>query len=421
MVPEDPSSRSTYPPGKLLVIDNVFDSVRPLIIELVRHGITTVFWDPNSEVRPSTTNVRVILTDIDLLGLDVSSENSYEDLALRLKDIQGPFLVIFISIMYDEDSARMLSDAYRKITNTELPGVVLGLNMDKTQTEQVLSKIPEEIIKVLSTNQLFNIILLAEELLNRGTDKLLSDLTRREFENAVRALLYSIVNDTGKESAAREFVVLLSRLVTRNMEVSPQYLALKKVVGDIANNNSSYSAKPSDSWVYYKRMYYLPDKDEEFRTGDIFLTDSGNPIERYAILVTPACDISQDKAVSYTFCFGAIVSEKSIEEEKDHPIYYIDPALNGDKDKARKRYLTGENKAPERIYFLRYFLDEENDYTRTFIVDFQSIHSIRSALFQKLEWKRIIRLDSPYIEDLLQKYGAYAFRLGTPSLADKKS
>jgi hypothetical protein len=31
-----------------------------------------------------------------------------------------------------------------------------------------------------------------------------------------------------------------------------------------------------------------------------------------------------------------------------------------------------------------------------------------------LKWKRIARLDSPYIDNMLQRYGALAFRIGTP-------
>jgi hypothetical protein len=43
--------------------------------------------------------------------------------------------------------------------------------------------------------------------------------------------------------------------------------------------------------------------------------------------------------------------------------------------------------------------------------DFNNIKSLEEA--QLKEWTRIGRLDSPFLEELLQKYSNQAFRIGT--------
>ncbi len=406
-------------PGKLLVIDDKFDSVQPLLTELVRSGVPVVFWNPTTDIKPSTINVRMILTDINLIGLEMVTGGSYEDLADKLKEIPGPFLVMFVSVNFDEeDSAKMLKEAYHNLTDKDLPGIVLGINFDKTQAKEALAEIPGKIRQALSDQRLFSIILLSESILNQGTDRMLGELTRKEFEAAVQALLKSIIDDTGKDSVAREFVVLLSRLLTRNMESIPQYEELKNAIGDLLQSKPLLTANASESWIYNKRMYYVPDKNEIFWTGDIFITNC-NPPYQYAILITPSCDISQEKFTNYTFCYGLVASEKSIRGNDLDPLFKFDKSLNGNKDKAIKKYLRNEN-TPIKVYILSHFLDDSSDDSRTLIIDFQSVQSFTrekiTELITDLKWKRITRLDSPFIEDLLQKYGAYSFRLGVPTV-----
>ncbi|MDG6920888.1 MAG: hypothetical protein JRN59_05105 [Nitrososphaerota archaeon] len=403
--------------GKLLVLDDTFDSIRPLLMELVKNGVPVVFWNPSSGIKPSTTNVRVILTDINLLGLETVTRGSYDDLAAKLKEIQGPFLVMFVSVNFDEeDSVKMLKEAYHDVTNKDLPGIVLGINFDKTQAQEVLSEIPARIRSVLSEQRLFSVILLSETILNQGTDRVLSEMTRKEFEAAVQALLKSIIDDTGKESVAREFVVLLSRLLTRNMESSPQYVQLKATIEDLLGGGAMSATPASESWIYNRRMYYVPDQKENHWTGDIFLTNSSNPMQQYAILITPACDISQGKKLTYyKFCYGVAVTESDLQTNFQHPIYQMDKSLGTNSTLAIQKYLKREG-TPQRMYPLNHFQDNKGDDSRTLVIDLQAVQSMTPAELDSKGWTPLMRLDSPFVEDLLQKYGSYSYRLGAPSV-----
>jgi hypothetical protein len=403
--------------GKLLVLDDKFESIQPLLTELVRYGVPIVFWNPTTQIKPSTTNVRVILTDINLLGLETVTRGSYDDLAAKLKDIPGPFVVMFVSVNFDkDDSVNMLKEAYRDVTNKDLPGIALGVNFDKTQAQEVLAEIPDKIRAVLSEQHLFNIILLSETLLNQGTDKVLSELTRKEFEAAVQTLLKSIIDDTGKESVAREFVVLLSRLLTRNMESSPQYAQLKNAIEELLRTGTLPTTTTSESWIQNKRMYYVPDQKEDHWTGDIFLTNSSNSLQQYAILITPACDISQGKKLTYyKFCYGVAVTEKDLLTNFQHPLYSMDKSLGTNAAMAIQKYLKRMG-TPQRMYPLNHFLDDTGDDSRTLVLDLQAVQSLTPEELNSKGWIQVMRLDSPFVEDLLQKYGSYSYRLGAPSV-----
>lgn len=403
--------------GKLLVLDDSFQSVQPMVNELVRLGAPIVFWNPTTGIKPSTTNVRVILTDINLLGLETVTRGSYDDLAAKLKDIPGPFLVMFVSVNFDEDdSVTMLEEAYRDVTGKDLPGLVLGVNFDKTQAREALAQIPTRIQTILSEQRLFNIILLSETVLNQGTDKMLGELTRKEFETAVQALLKSIVDDTGKESAAREFVVLLSKLLTRNIESSPQYTQLKAVIEQLLQGGVATVTPASESWIYNKRMYYVPDEKEIRWTGDIFNTGSQNPLQQYAILITPTCDISQEKKLTYyKFCYAVVATENDLRSNLQHPVYQMDKSLGTNVNLAIQRYLK-RDRTPQRYYPLNHFLEDTADDTRTLVVDLQAVRSLTPDELRTSGWTPILRLDSPFVEDLLQKYGSFSFRLGAPTV-----
>ena len=90
-----------------------------------------------------------------------------------------------------------------------------------------------------------------------------------------------------------------------------------------------------------------------------------------------------------------------------------------------KTLATGSD-LPERFYILHFFRhsEESGDYLHL-LIDFTKINSIAchrdtvGNLRVPRGWTRLCRLDSPYKEDLLQKYSSYSARLGTPSIPQK--
>jgi hypothetical protein len=335
--------------------------------------------------------------------------------------------VIFSSVNYDEEeSPKMLAQAYYDVTGKRFPGVIIGTNFDKTEAISALAEIPGKIGKVLGDEKLFAAILWAESILNQGADGTLSMFTREEFESAVKALLKSIIDDTGAESVTREFVMVIARLLTRNLASAKGYTELKELLEGLRTSGSIVASPTEESIIYNRRMYYVPDSAEPPWTGDIYRTDSADPKRKFAILITPSCDISQEKVGYFKVAYGVVATDTELRTNPGHPLFKMDKSLGSDSTKAIEKYLHKKGSIPPRLYPLNHFLDESNDQSRTLIVDFQAIDSLTpEALFGNLaktqgqsepKWARPYRLDSPFIEDLLQKYGAHSFRLGTPTV-----
>ncbi|MDG6996353.1 MAG: hypothetical protein JRN52_10560, partial [Nitrososphaerota archaeon] len=176
-------------------------------------------------------------------------------------------------------------------------------------------------------------------------------------------------------------------------------------------------------------MYYHP-RDERVWTGDIFATGIKN---EYVIVMTPACDFAQNKVQRVMICYGNCVNNELI-ETLEFPLYKKDPmlveitnnpTLDAVKKKkmllstAKRRYIDGKNK-PARFYLLHHFVADSEQKPVTLCFDFQEMSSLAPIDLNHGElakdWKRISRLDSPYMEIMLQNFGAYLSRIGAPSI-----
>ena len=78
--------------------------------------------------------------------------------------------------------------------------------------------------------------------------------------------------------------------------------------------------------------------------------------------------------------------------------------------KARLAKQLQGQKLSENFYVLRHFKDGARRIL-DLCFDFNNIHSLEINLINK--WRRTCRLDSPYVEEMLQKYEECVFRIGT--------
>lgn len=406
--------------GKMLIIDDQFEDIKELINEFLRKGFPITYWNPKTINKPNLDNVRVILTDINISGAEPVTRQNYDELAELLSGITGPFLLMFVSVNFDEDdSVEMMKESYHDVNGKNIPGIVMGVNFDKKQTSEVIEEMTKKLDDVITAQNLFQTLLVAEAIINQGKDRVLSELSREDFTGAVETLLNTIENDTGSSSVAREFVLVLSRLLTRSPELSPQYNQLKDMINRLQTiqvGGDTGSAHQSDGWIYYNRMFYKPDNIDSHWTGDIFKIKDEEPMKQFAILITPACDMTRDQKITYyKFCNGFVATESDL-KSKEHPLYKADKSLNGDSAKAIEKYIKRNQSISLRFYPLNHFLDDAKDDSRTLIIDFQSVRSLEPSSLSTSKWEHIVRLDSPFIEDLLQKYGTYSYRLGVPTV-----
>ena len=148
-------------------------------------------------------------------------------------------------------------------------------------------------------------------------------------------------------------------------------------------------------------------------TGDIFETSEEF---KYGIVLTPKCDLIQSKTKKVLVCYGFPLRKKYF-RKRNYPPHGIDPVIaelhrNGHTMAEivaciEKRYL--KESLPMTLPVIWNFSPEDG--TFGICLDFNNVQSIEITEVKK--WKRLSRIDSPYIEEILQKYGSLVSRIGT--------
>jgi hypothetical protein len=403
-----------------MVIDDKFSgTVQDYIVELTKNGIPVLYWDGDGDPPESVHSVRFILLDLDLTG--GAAVDYPEDPARALGLIPGPFAVLIVSVDPTPDSADRLAKAYSEVNaGKELPGVIIKHTIRKSD------KIAEDVVKyiksMLNDKPVFESLLLVEQSLEHGKDASLAELAQQRFEATIKAWVKSIASDTGDISIAREFAMSLVRFQTRHLRNSSTYPRLKSLLKAIADEKVS-GVDSLNSRIMHYRAYYEPDFEELPWTGDIYETGGTDPKKTYAVLVTPACEIAQGEASYMTFCYGFVLLPEDL-ENKSHLIFSLDEKLKHASTKeAKGKYFKTAGLIPRRFGVLENFRILEKTsganagttekFVRLFL-DFQALESIVPDEIGKRKWKRLYRLDPLYVGELLEKFGSYSARIGTP-------
>jgi len=160
--------------------------------------------------------------------------------------------------------------------------------------------------------------------------------------------------------------------------------------------------------VHPIRYYIIPPMGERALAGDIFLKKNGNKTY-YMVLITPSCDISNQKAdmLLFTCCLPLVETHE-----------YKDWRNNPEDPKGRYKgdlWALLQNKKSERYFFLPGIFDLPD-----MVVDFQKLVTLEINVFNKMKAEKLIKctasLDSPYAESLIARFTRYYSRLGVPDL-----
>lgn len=172
--------------------------------------------------------------------------------------------------------------------------------------------------------------------------------------------------------------------------------------------------------------------DDPIMTGDIFLLREN----KYGILITPECDISkllkkpdENNFEFLTFTksefqqFEYISQFKKSKDKIQKLIKGLDAGIkdniNSSLDEIKTDLLNQAfNQPHQRLYLLPCFEFETGNYKATAQIDFRDCLEFSKVKDAKPE-SRICKLNSPYIQDLRQRFLGYKGRVGVPSFPDK--
>jgi hypothetical protein len=191
-----------------------------------------------------------------------------------------------------------------------------------------------------------------------------------------------------------------------------QNLLAEKLIQDSELRNSiekyskeNFTNKPNDNSLQelYQRLYYTPTLETDvIMTGDVYALEDSN----YGIIISPECDmntlITKNKEVEL-LCFykSDFNNAPSLLQVK-----------RGDVEKIKKAY----NQEHPRFHILPVF-PVDRDTLVTAFIDFRfSLQHVKAdSLTEKIK-NRNFKINSPYIQQLRQRYLSYLGRVGVPTI-----
>lgn len=448
--------------GKILFVDDRYDDdIKQAITELVERGFAVQYWNGEGTPPETIRNARVIVMDLDLAGVGSRSGGigDYAPAIAALHKIPGPYLVIILAQDFTNDDPSNLENYYRD-THGPICGYIAKTGLSKAEEAADPSRLNDIIIGAI--NDTLKLIFLWEAVIDKGKDKAMQELFGEQVEEMIVSLVKLLWLDVGRKSAPREIVSYFMRLVLRKTREGQEFKEIKDLIDSIGVSKvkSSYPTE-ADLKLYNKLIFFKPDSAEGVWTGDIRrIKVADGSFSEYAIVLTPKCDFVLRTPSRILICKGFPLEEKHFDDphypplkndakiakrianDKETLAKWVDKRhhnnlelLNGLIDNyprisnssfeqevkqkleemgkafvkyAKDRYLEKSN-FPESFHVLYNFEDGS-----AFPLCFDLNSTSRMERSNIENWERICRLDSPFIEEMLEKYGSLSSRVGVP-------
>jgi hypothetical protein len=230
-------------------------------------------------------------------------------------------------------------------------------------------------------------------------------------KDGLKFLLEQMKEDDKIPPPPEEVLDILIRILARKVKSDGNFLdQTEKQVAEILKTGS---AKTGNLEVIQRfrsyDMYHVPHEKQSHETGDVYVDNE----RHYVILVTPTCDLHQKKNGCLTF-IAAIGFDEYHEEVRQS--FSDKGRINEDKVKSKEMGCVNNNLV--NIHFLPYF----PGVNKGLILKFERVQSFEadevSGMVSRNEWKRVGRIEPPYVHNLIQRMISYYVRMGTRSLGD---
>src|SRR2546425_667397 len=414
------SGTSSWPiSGKILFIDDMYTDVEKPVFQLISKGVPVLFWDGKASPPDNIENIRTVIIDLKLAGQS-RGPGFYVPAVKCLNKIPGPYIVIIVSVDFEDDDPSGLLTEYVDKFGTAPHGYIHNKGLSKSELSD-LQNLANTIKSSLKERPIMNLVLVWENILDDSKDAVLGGLVLDKLEATVVGLIKTIYKDEGEDGAPRGFVHNLMRLQSRLMTSSKELARLRASLTEVIRTAKTPNIA-TDSLLDWILMYYAPDETEDPRTGDIYkIADTSG--YKYSIVLTPTCDFAQEKASMILACTGCDLDEGFLIDDK-HPLLTQDPEIANMEENLEmrrkavvKKYLRGEKTISQRFYPLYHFRKQWDKAEYTGICfDLKNVHAFTAEQFKEMNWKRICRLDSPFIDLMLQRFGFYSSRMGQPDI-----
>jgi len=396
-------------PGRILVVDDKRGEVDELVDEFLRRGEHAIYSGISVESE-YCTNVRLLI--LDYLLLEDSEENSLNAIASIVRDVSERskfFMIVVWSAkvtpdnreVYRENIMRRYADFYKE----DMPGILLEpISKNELDYLSLIKKVETEI----GNHPNLNLIYEMERIIDGSKDKVANQIYDiGNWSNLIRNLKTEYDIDSIKRQILFIYICMMRRNVTATKELDD---CITRIIG------LEEAFNIDDFGQVYASLYYYPISDkEQIGTGDVLCSKKEG---KYYMVITPECDITTNKHTA-TKLIGSIRADHSRLEDTNH-VKEIGQLLDiRDEDgSVNPRQVINAIMSGRGLRGNYYNLLFLRDYTKNefyhLIFDFHKVKSLKKArrVSQLRNYRRVCRVDSPLINDFIQRYASHCSRFG---------
>lgn len=436
-------------PGTIVVIDNNVDRAEERMVEELRkQGESVLCYNEFPQNFSGIITIRLAIVDFNLSGSTgpAVQENSLfvvENLT-RISEISSFYLIVIWTVNADdEDLKKEIKEKIiaeynsRNLKNLDKENIIV---VEKVEGSTLIEIINEWI----GNNK--NACLIYEW--EKGIEVAKKPFVEQIYDNNIIKIVREISKEYGVENSYELISNLFIRILSRNL--FPLSEKFKESIDKISINPQIASgAPPSDEdmkWYssFYNLQSYYHIENTSIITGDLFSNPNDSEGFEYRLIINPLCDFIQKKVDRLKYIKG-----RKLDYIPDYDNSNYDSIPNFIKDFCWKTYhkqglniikscpnrdnainMLFSNSIKDRYYPL-YFLKDipEEEYYHIYL-DFcnianEKIEINESYFYDKPdEWVYVCHIDTPILEDILQKYSSYSNRIGiasiTPEFLDKE-
>jgi len=387
------NSETSFENAEIEELNNLWN----LILSLNRKGIPVTMFSSNDvndfeNLVKETQNIRLVILDLDIDGdgeVTEADEEVIKNFIRILKKEQGYFFLFIYSGHKEkwEDIKEELEEDQEFVNN---------MTLVFAKEEELENGIVKKIEKLSSLSVIHSF----ERELNKARDIVANKFI--EFGNETWKSIISMQRKEVGDLWEYELLNLFLGLIRHNMRKSGIFPNFP----DPSNNDYSYDMIKK----IYNTLNYVSlsrSSGNVVFTGNLYETRDGDVDKKYALILTPECDIAQEK--------------NKIDDEKIHIVVYGISTEN--MNRVSKKRGKSENKVvrelndkqkldKEYLYTLLFPFSSKNDHI---ILDFRFVETVKESIIKE-NWMPIARINEPMITDIMDKFSNYINRKGLPSL-----
>lgn len=347
-------------------------------------------------------NVRLLILDLDLDGDGSVSENDINNIEIIIEESIKKYGYFFLLIYSNHDDNWNDVKAIL-LKNTNISSLINHFSSCIQKSNAISDQINLLIKENLSINLIYNF----ETGLNAARDKAFHDFI--DFDkNTWQYFITSIAMESGSIVNLEISNILLNLL--RQYLVDNKYDLTEKSNIDL---DSDLLKK------IYIAINYLKNKNSALAnqpiwTGNFYRTKKKDTQKEYALIITPECDIAQNKFYKFKVLYGIEINSKTfVNYNKDDKYSCIIAERFPKKKDKWKEYskikdAIEKNELPESLFLLPFSTESE----KSILLDFRTTECFYEEQITENEWELLFRINDNLMTDILDKYSNYYNRKG---------